>query len=194
MANDYQDDEFLLHKLKTGDEHFVKQIFHSYWPAFNNFLAKNHTISGDGELDIYAQTFTIFYFNIKEDKITAPLSSTLKTYLFGIGKKVILRYLKNEKKHHSLEHLGEDDLQKTKQLPEIIDYFDLEWQQNFVQDLLSRLDNGCRQILELSFIQEYVDEAIQREMNIPSLSAVRQRRLYCLNKLRTLVKQFKKKT
>ena len=41
----------------------------------------------DEAAEVYQKAFTIFYFNIRDGKLT-ELSASLETYLFGIGKRV----------------------------------------------------------------------------------------------------------
>jgi DNA-directed RNA polymerase specialized sigma24 family protein len=57
-----------------------------------------------------------------------------------------------------------------------------------VQKLLDRIGEPCKELLLLSFVREFADDAIMNELDIPSTVAVRQRRFRCLEKLRELVK------
>ncbi len=190
-THDYTDDEQLLAEIRTGDEEILKTVYHSYWSHFKEFVLQLYGMSEDEAADIYTRSFTAFYFNIKDGKLVPPLKSKLKTYLFGIGRNYIRKEFERKQKA-PLELLSE--LQAVEALyrqPNVVDFYELEWQRQLVKKLLDQVDASCREILSLSFIQEFSDEAIRHRMEIPSENAVRQRRFNCLEKLRRLVQQNK---
>jgi len=189
--HDYAEDERLLDEIRTGDERILKSLYQSYWSHFKEFVLQLYGLTEEEAAEIYTRSFTTFYFNIKDGKLVSPLRSKLKTYLFGIGRNYIRKEL-DRKQKAPLELLTE--LQAVETLyrqPNVVDFYELEWQRQLVQKLLDQVDASCREILSLSFIQEFSDEAIRDRMDIPSENAVRQRRFHCLEKLRKLVQQSK---
>lgn len=189
MDKHYSDDEKLLLQIKNGDQQMLKALYLEYWQAFRLFASKAFGLDEEEALDAYSKAFTAFYFNIRDEKLCPPLESTLRTYLFGIGKNHILKYFGDtyRKKVNTLEDYEGMDIMAHE--PEVSGYFDLEWQKELVRRLLDEAGEACKQILTLTFIEENSDEAIAEKMNIPSQNAVRQRRFQCLEKLRKLMRK-----
>lgn len=190
MSSKYLKDENLLEQIKSGNRSLLNELYKTYKSPFCAFLFKNNSLTEDEVLEIYTKTFTSFYFNIRDGKLVAPLQSSLKSYLFGIGKNYLLKFwTKNSrKKEHSIGDWDEDfeiDFQK----PGVYDYYENQSSKTLVKSLLSQLGNPCKELLQLSFIEENADDAIAVKMEIPSTVAVRQRRFKCLEKLRKLIKQ-----
>ena len=142
-------------------------------------------------MDIYAKSFSTFYFNIKDGKLLPPLQSSLKSYLIGIGKNYMLKLIdKNYRnKEHSIDNF--EAVQNDYANPSIYDYYANEERGILIKQMLAQLDAGCKQLIQLSFIEENADDAIASKMNIASVGAVRQRRFKCLEKLRKIFKQSK---
>lgn len=190
MDSKYKDDERLLSEIKVGDERLLKNLFQSYWKPFKAFVIKVYDLTDEEIVDVYNRSFTTFYFNIRDGKLVAPLKSKLKTYLFGIGRNYIRKIQEKKRKEQAELSMDFQEVQNLFQQPNIVDFYELEWQKKLVEKLLNKLGEGCKKILILSFIEENADDAIMEKMQLPSEGAVRQRRFSCLEKLR---KSFKEK-
>ena len=189
MSKRYQEDEQLLHRIREGDRAFLNRLFQDYWPAFYGFLAKAFGIREEEAREIYVRSFTSFYFNIRDGKLTPPLQSRLKTYLFGIGKNYAMKEFGSVYRER-ITHTDEmESVQKVFQQPDVVDYYEYSWQRQLVEKLLDQIGEPCRELLLLSFVREFADDAIMERMDISSPVAVRQRRFRCLEKLRSMVKK-----
>lgn len=82
-----------------------------------------------------------------------------------------------------------EDVQRAFQQPDVVDHYEYDWQRSLVEKLLNRIGDPCKELLLLSFVKEYADDAIMERLDIPSAVAVRQRRFRCLEKLRSMVKE-----
>ena len=192
MNKKYPQDEAILLKIRNGDQAALKELHSAYWPPFRAYCNKSKGLDEEAILSIYARSFTIFYHNIVHEKINPPLQSSLKTYLFGIGNKSILKYWNDtyRKRVTSVDEWHEkpgDHLE-----PDINRYYEQNARAKLVKKLLDQLDEPCQQLLQLSFLEENADDAIAAKMDIPSTGAVRQRRFKCLEKIRKLLNQQKK--
>jgi len=178
--NEFKHDEEVILKIKEGNQKVIRQLHSDLKSSFKKyFFSKN--VDEDTALDIYNQSFTIFYQNVQSGKIQPPLKSTIKTYLHGIGKNLLMQFWEKSKKTR-YEPL--DDVLKS---PEIFDFYHHQEQKEFVRALLLSLDDSCRKILELSFIKGYSDNAIMTELGLSNENAVRQKKFRCLDKIRKLV-------
>lgn len=187
MSKPHHQDEALLLKIKEGNATFLKELFHQYWDSFHAFMLKKKSLNREVILDIYNKSFTVFYFNIKNEKLVPPLRSSLKTYLFGIGINHLLRHLEKtaRKREDSFDNF--DGIEYSIMKPMVTKYYDQKAQGQYIQQLLSQLDLPCRQLIILSFLEENADDAVAEKLNIASNNAVRQRRFKCLEKLRKLI-------
>lgn len=189
MSKRYQEDEQLMLRIREGDRSFLNELFREYWPSFLAFLTKSFGMSEDEVREIYVRTFTTFFYNIKDGKLSPPLQSRLKTYLFGIGKNYALKQYGSVYRER-MTHTDEmETVIQAFQKPDVVDYYEYDWQRRLVQKLLDRIGEPCKELLILSFVREFADDAIMSELHIPSPVAVRQRRFRCLEKLREMVKK-----
>lgn len=189
MSKRYQEEEELLLRIREGERSFLNHLFQEYWPSFLAFLTKYFGMTEDEVRAIYVRTFTTFFYNIKEEKLSPPLQSRLKTYLFGIGKNYALKEYGSVYRER-ISHTDEmDTVIRAFQQPDIVDYYEYSWQRQLVQKLLDRIGEPCKELLILSFVREFADDAIMHQLDIPSPVAVRQRRFRCLEKLRSMVTQ-----
>ena len=191
MKKKYKQDELLLEKIKRNDQAAMKSLHQDLWPSFYAFISKGNHLNSRDALDIYNKSFTTLWWKIKTGDFKAPLTGSIKTYLFNIGtyklqgfkkiiydKRVILvddfKILEEKKSDNSIDQNHEQEAQKA-----------------LVKRLLNKLDPPCRKLIWLSFIKEFSADAIASEMNIPSEGAVRQRQFACMKKLRKLLKNSK---
>ena len=122
----------------------------------------------------------IFHRNVKNNKLIPPLKSTLKTYLFGIGK---LLYLKKG----GTSETWEEEIPDQAVMPEIEKQSDQEAKAVLVGRLLDRIGEPCKELLTLVYIEENVMEAVAAKMGFPSEGAARKRKFDCLQKLRAMI-------
>jgi len=116
------------------------------------------------------------------------LSSSLKTYLFSIGKNLFRERFRD--KHNKLVNF--DDVVNTKAIQQnvdtkILDDYQDAHKKEVVRHLLKQIGNPCKQLLELMFIQGYSAEAVVYEMGYSDERVVRKRKSLCLKKLREMV-------
>jgi len=186
----FKNDEQLLERLMLEDEELFSELFYKYRTPFKRFFLLGNKLVEEEAEEIYVQAYTTFWQNIKKKRLCPPLKSSLLTYLIGIGNNYLKRFFESKSKNRDrLSNSLEKDLEHASRNPEILDTFEREDRKKLVEHLLSLLDESCRELLLLSFVREYSDEAIMEEMKFPSTLAVRQKRFRCLKKLRNLFKK-----
>jgi RNA polymerase sigma factor (sigma-70 family) len=145
----------------------------------------------DDAVEIYQKAYTILYMNVRKGKLTS-LTSSVKTYLFSIGKNLFREKFRN--KHNRLVNI--DDISNTTNFDAEVDANVLESYENthqkeLVRKLLAEIGNPCSTLLELMFIKGYSAEAVVREMNYSDERVVRKRKSLCLKKMREMVAEKK---
>ncbi|MEO1438375.1 MAG: hypothetical protein AAFV80_22730, partial [Bacteroidota bacterium] len=87
----------MLDQIRGGDQQLLKTLYEEYREAFLAWSLKHYQLDEEEIIEVFQKAFTIFYFNIKEGKLY-ELSSSLKTYLFGIGKHLYLKKFSAKKR------------------------------------------------------------------------------------------------
>jgi RNA polymerase sigma factor (sigma-70 family) len=140
-------------------------------------------LSEDDLSDIYQDTIIAFYENILSGKLT-ELTSSLKTYVFSIGKYSIYNKLKKANKTITLDrqHLENLDL-------EAIDFqFEHTEKSSLVKEAMLKLGERCRKILVLFYYHSYSIEALKHELEYKNENVVRSHKSRCLKNLKDLIK------
>lgn len=184
MDSKYPHDEDLYKRIRAGDEKLQNELFHKYWKKFYGFvIKKKHKLDKDSILDIYVDSFIIFLKNIRNAKLKLPLKSTLETYLFAIGLKMILKYFDglNKDKEDPVEDI--ENFQKSKEESELEEEEQLKGMLDLLEKILSKSSDSCKRLLKLWF-KGYSHEAIAKELNLDSAGSSRGALFKCLKKIR----------
>jgi len=175
-----------LEEFKTSlDKNGLKALDNVYVEYKSEFLSfsKKYNISEEDINDIYQDSIIAFYENVVNGKLK-ELTSTIKTYIFSIGKYSIFNKLKKVNKTISLdrEHLENLDLRA-------IDYdFQPTQKSTQVKSAMEKLGDRCRKILVLFYYHSYSIEALMHELEYKNENVVRSHKSRCLKNLKDLIK------
>jgi RNA polymerase sigma factor (sigma-70 family) len=146
---------------------------------FIQWSAKNYSATSEQAKDAFQEAILDFHQNVIHGKLT-ELSSSLKTYLFQIGKHKLLNILKKDRRMtyndalHMINH-GE------------VDIFMEEENKAYTQEQISRaieqLPEDCQKVLNLFYFKEYDMETIAREMNYKNSDTAKSKKSVCMKKL-----------
>ncbi len=180
-------DPDILQKIKNNDQQAIADLYKSYRNEFIAFAMKNYRLSLDLCKEIYQEAFLAMHRNIMTGKLT-ELQSSLKTYLFQIGKFQIHNELKRESRLTDIESQqgfhdnatqgfdfdGNDDKN------ELI--------KNTIMQSLQKLSEKCRELLRLFYYERRRHEEIMHMLNYTTVDSVKTQKYKCFKKLETLVK------
>ena len=146
-------------------------------------FARKFNLKEEQIIDIYQETFISFYENLLNGKIKMLTSST-KTYVFGIGKFKIYQFLRSNSKLKIIDEpvnpeLSLDELTLTNQ--------DLDEKEKLVKENFKKLSNKCQQILEFYYLQGKTLADIRDDQSYENVNVVKSLKSRCLRKLRNLV-------
>jgi DNA-directed RNA polymerase specialized sigma24 family protein len=88
----------IIQKIRNGGQTELGLIYEEHRAEFLHWISKEYHCSTDDGKDIYQLTILIFYDNIKQGKLE-HLVSSVKTYLFGIGKNIARENFRKEKRY-----------------------------------------------------------------------------------------------
>lgn len=173
----------LLKRIQQGDDRVLNKLYNDYRDRFLRWVMGRYQCAEDTAAEVYQRAFTILYFNIKNGKVT-KLTSTLETYLFGIGKNVFRERYKD--KFNQMQSIDERfDLKEMDM--SIIDKHQQIHQRTAVGNLLASLGEPCNSILLLYYYKKYSMEAIAREVGYKNELVAKKKKYQCLQGLRKMV-------
>ena len=87
-----------LRKEITEDNRlFIKELYNHMRPEFMAWFSRHFHCRTEDIEDAYQRAFNIFYFNVRENKITMT-EIKASTYIFSVGKNIMLKVLSKEPK------------------------------------------------------------------------------------------------
>lgn len=180
MSN-YQQDEEQLQRLLRGDHADWKKAYDEWRTPFLLYFHQQGITDRDQVLTLLQDAMVIMFNNITTHKLQTPLQSELRTYLFGIGKRLYWRLRSENSKAWN------DDIPETPVAPEVEDKEEQRHRADLVRRLLSQIGEPCRTVLDMFYLRGYSMEALAEELELPSEGAARKKKFDCLKKMRDLL-------
>lgn len=184
-----KNDNQVLEAIKNGNPKVLEQIYDENRQPFLIWASQLYQCETEDAVEIYQKAYTILYFNVRNEKLT-ELTSSIKTYLFSIGKNLFREKFRD--KHNRLVNI--DDVSNSLNGlidNNILDEYKDAHQKNLVRQLLNKIGDPCKTLLELMFINGYSAEAVVVEMGYSDERVVRKRKSLCLKKMREMVAEKK---
>jgi RNA polymerase sigma factor (sigma-70 family) len=175
----------LLNAITTGNHHVFNSLYSSYRNEFVKYYIRKLKFTEEECADAFQEAIVILYENIRDGKLT-EMTSTVKTYLFSIGKFKLLNILKKSQHHSNFCSYqlinGERNV-----LNGMEKKSDDEYLIKLAQDLLSQLNNEERALLEQFYLNEKSLKDIAFELGITE-SAARKRKFDILKRLSSKIR------
>lgn len=152
---------------------------------FIQWSAKNYSASSAQAKDAFQEAILDFHQNVIHGKLT-ELSSSLKTYLFQIGKHKLLNILKKDRRMtyndalHMINH-GEVDI--------FMEEENKAYTQEQISKAIEKLPEDCQKVLNLFYFKEYDMDSIAREMNYKNSDTAKSKKSVCMKNLMNELKK-----
>lgn len=173
-----------LKSFKEADDTALKEVYVSYRASFINF-ARKYELGEDEILDIYQDAIIALRENFVSGKIE-ELNSSIKTYLFSIGKYKIYAHLRENKKMRVLEDYNTPEAEV-----EDLDFSSgeesLSEQQVMLKAGLEKMGKSCRLILELFYYRGMTIDEIRVSQNYENNNTVKSQKSRCLKTLKNMI-------
>ncbi len=174
----------IIAKIKTGGQTELGMIYEEYRAEFLKWITRDYNCSEDDSKDIYQLTILIFYDNIKSGKLE-HLVSSVKTYLFGIGKNIVMENMRKASRQTPIdqerwlkEHLiDETDNSVSDQTFEI------------AKRALLKLGEPCRKLIEFFYYDRKSLEEITALLNYKNAETAKNQKCKCMKRLRKLCEE-----
>ncbi|WP_179021161.1 RNA polymerase sigma factor [Winogradskyella forsetii] len=173
-------DSQLQKLLRADDKKALEKVYVDYKAEFLNY-SKRYTIDTSDVLDVYQDAIIAMHQNFVTSQLELK-TSTVKTYLFGIGKNKLFKKLKQ--KHRILRVEIETD-----------DYTEIELEHNLPTEnqkilakRLAEISGTCKQLLQLFYYRNLTIDEIVEQTHYKDGNTVRSHKSRCLKHLKSLMK------
>jgi RNA polymerase sigma-70 factor (ECF subfamily) len=164
------------------DEPWFYNQYRIIRPEFLSWSTFSYNLTNEDAKDLYQEVFLIFWKNIHEGRLT-ELTCEPKTYVFSIGKHLILNFIKKNKRTVTFSD------------PELIKAIDNPWtmehdrahNRRFVKDILQQLPEKDRRVLELYYMEEKDMRTIAAELGYKNADVAKKKKYEVFRKLCSLV-------
>ncbi len=178
----------IIEQIKKGEKAALKQVYLDYKEAFVSFLISRYRATPDAALEVYQFTILRLYDNIVYGKLKV-LTSSLKSYLFAIGKNIWKEQVRaRQKENASKDQLllqfalnNEDQKLNEVQLAEKDSYY------KKMAAALVKMGNPCKQLLEAFYYEKLSMQAIADALGFKNTNVAKTKKVKCLKRLRALV-------
>jgi len=170
--------------LRCGSRLQIKELYHRNRLAFINF-GSSYGLDETDLIDIYQEAFIVLRSYALNGKLF-KVKSSLKTYLFGIGKFMIydrLKELNRTIKFNPQLHIA-DDIQE---IPAYFEESELTPEQKRLRIQFMALGKKCQELLTLFYSRGLSIDEIVEFSDYSSNSVVRSQKSRCLKNLRDLI-------
>ena len=177
-----------LRRLQSDGQKQLGLIYEKYRDEFLRWIAKNFGCSTEDSQDIYQSAILIFYGNVRSGKLQ-NLSSSVKTYLFAIGKNVAREYLREGQRNKRLQH--DKFVQEY-----FMDNTDDQLNESFLDaasSALAKLDEPRRRLIELFYYERKSMEEISSIMHYRNADTAKNQKCKSMMRLRRLFEEELKK-
>lgn len=178
----------LLHSLSTGNMSVLDQLYDDHRDDFIRWAGQRfHIQNRDDLIDAWHDTMIMFYENVRDKKLT-HLTCEVKTYLFTIGYRRLLRMHDKLKRTDLVEEFDANI-----NIDESINVYEdeevTEQQQTILKDAVKELPEKSRQILVMRFMDGKSVPEIMKALGYTSENAVSVTLSRGLKKLKEIISE-----
>lgn len=175
--SDYQ----LQQRLRSDDKAALEDVYNSYRKEFLNYCTR-YPLDKAAILDIYQDAVIAMHQNFVMSQV-ALTSSSVKTYLFGIGKNKLYKELKEQNRILRIEN----EVSDTYESIDIESHLPTENQLALAKNI-TKISESCQAILKLFYYRGLTIEEIVDMTNYKDGNTVRSQKSRCLKHLKSLFK------
>jgi RNA polymerase sigma factor (sigma-70 family) len=177
-------EQHILERLRHGGQAELGIIYEQNRKEFIQWISKEFSLSTDDGKDIYQMTILIFYDNVKSGKLE-NLVSSVKTYLFAIGKNVARENMRKAKR---AARINQEEWLKEY----MVDEPDNRIEENAfstAKTALEKLGQPCQQLVQLFYYEKKSMEEISTLMNYKNAETAKNQKCKCMARLRKLFEE-----
>ncbi len=173
-------DKKLIARIEKNDRAVLDKLYVTYRDPFFNYF-KKYQISDEDIKDIYQDTMIAFYQNGVRGRLT-NLSSSIKTYIFGIGKHKAIDFIRSKSKSADLPQVEQGEFEEIE-----IEKVSMTLEQEKLYKHFFELGESCRKMLKYFYYRGLSISEIVKIGAYKDANTVKSHKSRCLKQLRSLV-------
>jgi RNA polymerase sigma-70 factor (ECF subfamily) len=174
----------IIQQIRSGGQEQLGKIYEEYRTEFLQWAIKEFGCSLEDSKDIYQVTILIFYDNVKTGKLE-HLVSSVKTYIYGIGKNIVKEHMRKSKRHTPI---AQEKWLKEYLIDEPHD-FTHEESIARAKNALEKLGEPCQKLIELFYYQKKTMDEISTLLNYKNAETAKNQKCKCMARLRKLLEE-----
>lgn len=174
----------VLERLRKNPNEVLVEFYKIYRKEFLSWAFKSFGASKADALDCFQDAMIVFYRNVLDGKISELVSSE-KTYLFSIGKNLLLRKFKKASREVHLDNQN-DGIQDITDI-EFSELFQGNTLENRIADIVKTMRDPCKSILRYFYFRGFTMEEIAEEMSYKNAQTVKAQKVRCIKDIQSLV-------
>lgn len=178
----------VIERIRRGDQSVISAIYRQLRPEFLSWAAIRFKVDQEQVIDVFQESVIVFYRNVAKGKLT-ELNISVKTYLFAIGKNLLLKTIRDEKIHLDIDELPAEAFEDW----ELEKVYEKSHSRQLLSNALDSLGAPCKQIILMFYYREFSMEAIQEQLGYKSEAVARTQKKRCMQYLREVLNTKDKK-
>lgn len=166
-----------LHRIQQGDETALQALYDAYRTPFIAWALRHFKCAEADAIDIFQDSVIVLYRNVAQGRLT-ELTSSLKTYLYAIGRNLLLKRLRDHRPHLDLEALPQLS-ELALDLPPTLTPLQAQ-----AKAAVQRLSEPCRSIIQMVYYRSFSMEVIKERLGYKNETVVRAQKKRCMQYLR----------
>lgn len=179
---DLSDGNEVIERIRKGDQSVITAIYRQLRPEFLSWAAIRFKVDHEQIIDVFQEAVIVFYRNVARGKLK-ELNIAVKTYLFAIGKNLLLKTLRDKKIQLDINELPVEALEDW----EFEQAYDESHRKQLLSNALDAMGEPCRQIILMFYYRDFSMEAIQEQLGYKSEAVARTQKKRCMQYLREIL-------
>jgi RNA polymerase sigma factor (sigma-70 family) len=167
-----------LDQLRKNGQEALAAVYKEHRADFIHWITSQYTCGEEQAKDLYQQSIIVFYENVVSGKLKV-LTSSVKTYLFSIGKNKYKELVRQQAKSSQLNAQDfplEHDPSSESMLQRI-------------EHCIERLGEPCRSLLIQFYYHQETMEQLAARFDYKNVETAKNQKYKCLERLRKMVKE-----
>lgn len=182
MQDTHTKDQQIITQIRSGDEDSIVALYQAHRSGFIQWAQTTYQTDEPAAADAFQDAVICLHHNIIRGKLE-NLTSSLKTYLYAIGKNILRKKLQKE------AVVDNDESWMIEKLyAEPLDSFATSDRQRFVANLMEKIGEPCKTILRLFYFKGFSMSSIAETMNYKNENVAKTQKLRCLTTLKHMLR------
>jgi len=178
------DEQVIIEDIKNGNHQRLALIYRTYRSEFIAWLSSSYACSRDEAKEVYQVSILTLHENILNNKLS-ELSSSIKTYLFAIGKNKFQELRRADQLIAYTTNSNGLEIEEVENWEAI----DKEHKLQLMERSLELLGDPCKTLLELYYFHGLSMEEITEKIGYKNSNTTKNLKCKCIVRLRKIFHQ-----